>query len=626
MNGDFRLGPWLVEPSLNIISRNGTAVHLEPKVMGVLVCLAQHAGEVLPKERLLQAVWADTFVSDDVLKHAVSELRRVFGDEAREPSFIQTIAKRGYRLIAAVQPVNGTDAASSRVPQPQITEGSERVARSSRPLWIWPAAAGIAALVATGVIVFHVSHSRLRTSPQGFPHIRSVAVLPLQNLSDDSAQEYFSEGMTDALITDLAQISSMKVISRTSTTRYQHTGKSLPEIARELDVDGIVEGTVQRSGDRVRITAQLIYAPSDKHIWADSYERQMQDVFALERDLAEEITRQIQMQIKTWDVQPLQPRPLKLAALEPYLQGNYYLNRGSGDIEMRQAEQYFQEAIDADPLYAPAYIGKAYSHYYLLGSTAEDQAIRRTSAEKAVSLDPSSSDAHSALGEMMFADWEWSRAEQELRRAISLNPNNARAHASLCDAFAALARFDESLRECEIAQQLDPDYDHLSDVMAATGRYDQAIKFLLASIDHHPQDAFLHYYLYRNYGLKGMHKEAVLALEQSLTLIGRPEIAAQVHSVYISAGYRGALQEWAKQLEHLHATGQYFLPRLLAEVYAQLGDKDRAFYWLDEGYEQHARIGAYGGINWVLMEHELDPLRSDPRFKELLRRVGLPDS
>ena len=622
MNGDFGVGPWLVRRDLNVISRNGTTVQLEPKAMDLLVCLAEHPGEVLPKETLLQAVWPGTYVTDDVLRHSVSVLRRAFGDEARQPQIIETVAKRGYRLIAPVQDISGTERPATSLPQHRTPGPQQRAARRARML-----ATGVAAM-AVVLIIFSVVRLRWRTSTNGNgpPRIRSLAVLPLENLSTDSTQEYFSEGTTDALITELAQIGSIKVISRTSTARYQHTTESLPEIARELDVDGIVEGTFQRSGDRVRITTQLIYAPWDKHVWAGSYERQMQDVFGLEREVAREIAREIQTETKLSDGQPPQPRTVQLAALEAYLQGNYYLNRGAGDTDMRKAQRYFDQAIDVDPIYAPAYIGRAYSHYYLLRSTAQDQQIRRASAEKAVALEAASSDAHSTLGEMMFADWEWTRAEQELQRAIALNPNNAKAHSSLCDFFDALARFAEGLRECQIAQQLDPDYDHLSDVLAATGQYQHAIEVLRKFIERHPQDAFLHYYLYRDYALAGMYSDAILQLEQSLRMFGLANFAAQIHGAYLRGGYRRALAKWANQLEYLHASGQYFLPRLLAEVYAQLGEKDRAFYWLDQGYQQHARIGVYGGINWVLIEHKLDPLRSDRRFKNLLQHVGLPDT
>jgi TolB-like protein len=264
-------------------------------------------------------------------------------------------------------------------------------------------------LVLLGAIIYRVRSDSWHP-PSGktnAPQIRSIAVLPLQNLSGDPAQEYFADGMTDGLITDLAQIGSVKVISRTSSMQYKNTRKSLPEVSRELGVDGIVEGTLQRSGNRVRITAQLIYGPSDKHLWAETYEREIGDVFALETELMQHIARQVEARIKSPVPAAVAAQHINLTALEAYLQGNYLLNKGAGDEGMRGAQKYFDQAIAADPTYAPAYIGLAYSHYLLLNSTSNDQLARKISAEKAVVLDPFSSDAHSALGDMKFADWEW---------------------------------------------------------------------------------------------------------------------------------------------------------------------------------------------------------------------------
>ena len=280
MGTDFRIAAWLVQPQLNTVSNNGSTVRLEPKVMEVLVCLAQHAGQPVSKEELLQTVWSNTFVTDDVLKRSISELRRVFEDDVRESRIIQTIPKRGYRLLVAVEPVNGVQS----VPPAQPGQESLKAGRNWRTLALF--SGGVAALLflLLGASYFF-SRERL-FGKSADPQIRSIAVLPLQNLSGDPSQEYFSDGMTDALITDLAQIGSLKVISRTSSMQYKQSKKSLPEIGRELSVDGIVEGSIQRSGDRVRITAQLIHGPSDRHLWANSYEGDFRDVFAsgTERD------------------------------------------------------------------------------------------------------------------------------------------------------------------------------------------------------------------------------------------------------------------------------------------------------------------------------------------------------
>jgi TolB-like protein/DNA-binding winged helix-turn-helix (wHTH) protein/Tfp pilus assembly protein PilF len=625
VEGDFQVGPWLIEPSLNAVSHNGESIHLAPRVMGVLVCLAQHPGQSVSKEVLLQTVWPDTFVSDDVLKGSVSELRRVLEDDAREPTIIQTIPKRGYRLVARVQPVNGTSDSSI-----ENRGEKQRVFVRTRKFWVGALAVAATALL---IVFLGVDFDGLRArlaNKSGAPQIHSLAVLPLQNLSSDSAQEYFSDGMTDALITDLAQIGSLKVISRTSSMQYKQTKKSLPEIARELNVDGIIEGTVQRSGDRVRVTAQLIYGSSDKHVWASSYERDMREVFALERDVTEEIAREVRSRLTTPNQAPVAPpRPASPEVLEAYLQGNYHLSRfgrGAGDEELKKAREYFQQAIDADPNFAPAYNGLANAHLNLMWPSNQDFDIARRMAERAVELDPNFSDAHHTLGYLKLNAWNWLGSEEEYQRAIALNPNNTDAHHDLGELLNDTGRLDKGWREYQIAQELDPNNDHLSDALDRQGQHDRAIAMLQMMLRRYPDNGYLHLSLYRDYVKKGMHKEAIQELEKTANLFGFPESTSRIHRAFVSSGYQGAMRQFAKELEYLATTKQAFVPVNLAEVYAAMGDKDRAFYWLEQAYSHRDTHGASTdlGLERLNMEFLLDPLRSDPRFKDLVRRIGLP--
>ena len=624
----LKFGVFEVDLEAGELRKSGMQLKLVGQPFQVLQLLLQHPQEIVTREELRKCLWPeDTFVDYDLaLKRIINRLREVLGDSAENPRFVETIPRRGYRFIAAV---NGNGVAAPSVEdRPEAAKTVEtRGSRLDLRTRI-AASLGVAALL-LAALGFGSQGLWQRLSGKGtVPQIRSIAVLPLQNLSADSSQEYFSDGMTDALITDLAQIGSLKVISRTSSMQYKQTKRSLPEIARELNVDGIVEGTVQRSGDRVRITAQLIYGPADKHLWANSYERDMRDIFALERDVTEDIARQVKAQITTeHQAGVAQPRPVNLDALEAYLEGNFHLNKGlmgPRDEELRVAGKYFQNAIDADPTFAPAYIGLAEAHHNLFWPSSEDFAIMKASAEKALELAPTSSEAHDEVGTSKREDRDWAGAEEESRRAIALNPNSASAHDSLGKCLDMIGKLDEGWKEYEIAQELDPNQDHLSWALNIRGQHDRAIELLRKSAERRPDDAVIHYFLAENYARKGLYKEWDQELGQSLTLLGLPELASRIHRAFVTSGYLGALRQEAVEVERLYAKGQGYFPGVLAETYAILGDKDRAFYWLGQGCEHwHMAIS-----DPILSGLKVDPgfasLRSDPRYKDMLRRMGLP--
>jgi TolB-like protein/DNA-binding winged helix-turn-helix (wHTH) protein len=619
---DFRIAAWLIHPRLNAVSTSGTTVHLEPKVMEVLVCLAQHAGEPVSKEQLLQAVWPNTFVTDDVLKRSISELRRVFEDDVRESRIIQTIPKRGYRLLVPVEAVS----AERRLPPELQDQESGTVGRNWRRR-LALVLGGVAALLLTALAVLYVSRGERVLGKSADPQIRSIAVLPLQNLSGDPGQEYLSDGMTDVLITDLAQIGSLRVISRTSSMQYKQTSKSLPEIGHELKVDGIVEGSIHRSGDRVRITAQLIHVQSDRHLWANTYEGDFRDVFALERNVTQDIARQVQARLMSNPSQPMQPRPTNPKALDAYLQGNYHLQRygrGAGVEEMKKASDLFQQAIDADPKFAPAYFGLAYAHAALPQVSPEDSVIARKAEETGLALDPNSPEAQTILADNKLRDLDWSGAEKEFRKGLALNPNNAAVHDDFCELLSEMGRLDEALKECQRAQELDPNNDHLASILYKRGDYDHAIDLLQRSVDRHSDDGGLHYLLFECYVIKQDDKDAIKELERALALYGLTDAAASVPRVFAASGFRAAMLQWAKEIESLQAKKQFYMPVNLADAYAVLGDKDRAFYWLSQAIAHRDAIAAGEPATWLGTDPMLESLRSDPRFKDLVHRMGLP--
>ena len=623
----LKFGVFEVDLEARELRKSGMRQKLASQPFQLLQVLLEHPEEIVSREVLQKRIWPqDTFVDYDLgLKKAVHRLREVLGDSADNPRFIETIPRRGYRFIASLN-TNGDARAVVELPTDVPLPGTRRSRRSLQIGIGLGLGVAVLVLVLLGVLRDKLKFRREVTS--GTPQIRSLAVLPLQNLSADRAQEYFSDGMTDALITDLAQIGSLKVISRTSSMQYKQTNRSLPEIARELNVDGIVEGTVQRSGDRVRITAQLIYGPADKHLWANSYERDMRDIFGLERDVTEDIARQVKAQITTeHQAGVAQPRPVNLDALEAYLEGNFHLNKGlmgARDEELGIAGKYFQKAIDADPTFAPAYIGLAEAHHNLFWPSSEDFAIMKASAEKALELAPTSSVAHEEMSTSKFEDRDWAGAEEESRRAIALNPNSASAHDSLGKCLDTIGKLDEGWKEYEIAQELDPNQDHLSCALNIRGQHDRAIELLRKSAERRPDDAVIHYFLAENYARKGLYKEWDQELGQSMTLIGLPEVASRIHRAFVTSGYLGALRQEAVEVERLYAKGQGYFPGVLAETYAILGDKDRAFYWLGQGCEHwHMAIS-----DPILRSLKVDPgfasLRSDPRYKDMLRCMGLP--
>jgi len=618
--------------------------------MLLLGALTACPGEVVSREELQKQLWpGDTFVDFETgLNAAVRKLREALADNPENPRYIETIPKRGYRFLGEIdsqgmrvpsvssgEPSPKADLTSTGLGRRTIASLIETVGEHRRAKYLWMIVAAGFALCCVGLTLVELNVIKVPRlqgrvfGASGASAIHSIAVLPLQNLSNDPAQEYLSDGLTDALITDLAQIGSLKVISRTSSTQYRGTKKSLPEVASELNVNGIIEGTLQRSGDRVRITAQLIDGRTDQHLWANSYERDFRDLFALERDITHDIAQQVQGRITARTQLPVQqPEAPDPKALEAYLQGNYYLyeqGRGFGDEEKKKAADFFQQAIDADPDFARAFIGLAQAHYDLLIGSSEDTAIRRRAAEKAVKLDPTCSDARVVLGWVKFQPYlDWQGAEKEFREAIALNPNNANAHDGLAGLLGGMGRLDEELRESQIAQELDPDQDHLSDALWRRRDYDGTIAIQRMMLKRHPDDGYLHWYLFQTYAVKGMHKESIQEMQEGLRLFGLPEGAERVQRAYAIADYRGAIRQVVKEIEDLQTAKQAFLPGNLAELYTILGDKDRAFFWLQQAYEHREMSSMDSGLYYMRTDPMYDPLRSDPRFQELVHRIGPP--
>ena len=458
--------------------------------------------------------------------------------------------------------------------------------------------------------------------------IESLAVLPLENLSRDPEQEYFADGMTDELITDLTQISALRVISRTSVMQYKQTKKAMPQIAKELNVDAVVEGTVERAGDRVRIRAQLIEAASDRHLWAKSYERDLRDVLAMQDEVARTIAGEIQVTLTPQEQGRLgRTRTVNPEAYDDYLKGLYFWNKFTAD-GMQKSVEFFNRAIEKDPGYAQAYAGLSESYQLLLDFSLEPPAEAYpksgAAARKAVELDGENSQAHSALGwQELLYDHDLSGGEQEFRRAIELNASNADAHDGLANYFALRERFDESMAEMKKARELDP----LSLIISAelgkmlfyARQYDQAIEQLRATLNLDPDFPAAHYFLEKVYQAQGMYEEAYEESFKEPRRRGKAsEFKDEIEKAHAKSGWKGARQKSLGMMLHERSTGRFVSAYDIAEAYLILGEKEQTLDWLQKAVDEHS-----SQVMFVKVDPRFDGLHSDPRFQDLLRRLGL---
>ncbi|HEY7543512.1 MAG TPA: winged helix-turn-helix domain-containing protein, partial [Blastocatellia bacterium] len=507
MSKSFRILEWTVNVDTNTLASGEKTVRIEPKVMAVLVYLAEHAGEVVPKDQIIQSVWEEKFISDEVLTVSIHELRKALGDDAKNPRFIKTVPRAGYQFIAPVS----------------SDERKEEAMAASVPAsrrWKFVAA------IAFAVAAFTLALILLVNKPE--PHIKSIAVLPLENLSADPDQGFFADGMTDALITNLARVGSFRVISRTSVMKYKEAKKPLPEIAKELNVDAVVEGTVMRAGNQVRINVQLIDAATDQHIWAEKYERNLSDVIALQNELSLAVTRQIGKRLDARASLP-SSQPVDADVYEAYLKGRYFWNQRTQE-GARKAVEYFEQAISRDPTYAPAFAGLADS--YTLGDgeylgVGRDEAYQKAiaAARRAIELDPSLAEAHSALAAIKFQyEWDWEGADEEFKRAIALNPNSSIAHMWYGELLSATGRHAEAIETMEQARRLDPLDAMINSDLAwiyyMARRFDSALEQSRKALELDPSLAWVHWMMGTIYYRTGAEREAVEAYKKTLTMTG----------------------------------------------------------------------------------------------------------
>jgi TolB-like protein/DNA-binding winged helix-turn-helix (wHTH) protein/Tfp pilus assembly protein PilF len=635
-----RFGTYEVSLLSGEVRKSGLRIKVQQQPMKLLEILLERSGEVVTREELRSRVWPNESFGDfdQALNIAIGKLRSALGDSAENPRFIETLPKRGYRFIADVSVVD----ADTRPKRPGSADGDlpgpERKAESGHRVReagltvapkrrLWPTRRVIVALavvISLPILAVWLFRSRGR-APAG---IRSLAVLPLDNLSGDASQNYFADGMTDELITDLAQISALRVISRTSVMVYEGARKPLPQIARELNVDAVVEGTVLRSGDQVRITAQLIEASTDKHIWSRSYEGDLRDTLTLQRRVASAIADQIRINLTPQEQAALKnTRSVNPEAYESYLKGRYFWNKRTAD-GLKVALAYFNQAIEEDPKYAQAYSGLA-DTYALLGdwqyavmTPKEAFPKAKSAAIRALELDNALGEAHNSLAFVLDGfDWDLDSGGKEFRRAIELNPGYATAHHWYAWHLSLLGRYDEAIAEMRKAENLDPlsliINSDLAELLVLAHSYDESIQQSRKTIEMDPNFALAHNQLAQAYLQKHIYGEAIAEMQKAVQLSGgSPTCVSNLARAYVASGKRTEAVQLLSDLRR-RSNSSYSNASEIAMIYASLGETDEAMNWLARGYEERFNPG-------VLLRPGFDPLRSDRRFQTLVRRVGLP--
>jgi TolB-like protein/DNA-binding winged helix-turn-helix (wHTH) protein/cytochrome c-type biogenesis protein CcmH/NrfG len=629
-------GPFEADLRSGELRKHGVRLKLQDQPFQVLALLLEHAGDVVTREELRQRLWpADTFVDFDTgLNSAVKKLRDVLADSADEPRYIETIPRRGYRFIA---PLVDPDPATvpSSAPEPGLRPAHETA--SSQPagsvvtsaesffftrLRLLFGAAALLVLLVVGFLVYRNTGAGVTKQPA----IKSLAVLPLKNLSGDASQDYLADGMTEALIGRLAGIHDLRVISRTSVMRYKDTKEALPDIAKTLGVDAIVEGSVIRDGNRIRVHAQLIRAATDEHFWSEAYDRELRDVLTLQSDVAQSIAQKVEVTITGEEHARLSSaRTVDPEAYEAYLKGRYYWNKRTAD-SMPKAALYFEQAISKDPGYGAAYSGLADCNSGLAwhGFMSPSEVLPKAYAavQQAVEIDPQSAEAHASLALVLDHKWDWAGAEVEFKRALELNPRYANAHHWYGDYLSIQARHDEALVEAKHALELDP-----LNLMIGTWvglryylarRYDGAIEQSQNTVDLDPNFAAAHLVLGESYVQQGKHKEGLDELQKAASLSGdSPLYMAQVG---VSLALAGEKKEALRAIRVLRdiSTKRYVSPYGIAQIYAALNDKEQTYDWLETAYRDRAVWMSYLAVDPVF-----DSIRSEARFRDLLHRVGL---
>jgi TolB-like protein/DNA-binding winged helix-turn-helix (wHTH) protein/tetratricopeptide (TPR) repeat protein len=602
--------------------RGDQEIRLRPRTYDVLVFLAAHPGRLISKQELLDAVWSDVAVTDDSIVQCLMEIRRALGPAQ---DAIETVRGRGYLLNTAVAWSDAVEAPSDD----KSAEDRSMVRSKSSAVPAWTVVAGVFVVIAAGLLAWRFG---IREGPGRAlrPEIRSLAVLPFENLSRDPEQEYFADGITDDLITQFAKISALRVISRSSVMRFKATQKPLTQIARELDVDALVEGTVARSADRVRVTAQVFLANPERNVWADDYDRPLGDLVTLQGALTREIADAIRVTLTPQERSRLATaRPVNPDAHEALLKGRYCWSKRTED-GTRQAIGFFDLAIARDPTDAMGFVGLSDSYLSLALPEALVEVLppsdafpkARAAAERALEIDAALGEAHASLGHVKFQyDRDWRGAEQELKRATELSPNYGHAFHLHALCLMWMGRVDEAIVEIRRARQLDPLLLAIGAnyglILARAHQYDRAIAECRKTLELDPSFALAHYRLGQIELLSGRYADAVPPLKRAISLSGSPRATAELGLAYSLQGNAPEARRLIDELAR-EAKERYVSPFDFAVIYGGLGDTERTMEWL-----QRAERERSPSLNYLILSPAFTSVRSDPRFTAFVRHVGL---
>jgi TolB-like protein/DNA-binding winged helix-turn-helix (wHTH) protein/Tfp pilus assembly protein PilF len=632
----YKFDEFRLDPQSRVLRRGGTAVPLTPKAFDVLLLLIQSAGTIVTKEELMKAVWPDSFVEESNLTQTIFMVRKAL-EETSDRRYILTVQGQGYRFLLPVTEAdkNGPEIeARWAVPDARtVPDGQlDSHGRGARDLRSAVIASGVTALVV--IIASTLWISRWRHVPAEEPGRIMIAVLPFENFTGDAGQEYFSDGLTEEMISQLGDLDPghLGVIARTSVMHYKHTQESIPQIGKDLGVQYVIEGSVRRDSERVRITAQLIQVKDQSHLWAREYDRELGHLLELQAEIAREVANEIEFSLSgrrpieaAQEAAARVPEPKSYEAYDLYLKGRYFWNKRTAE-GFRQAADYFQQAVDKDPNYGGAYAGLAdtftlVSAWYI-GPQSELMPKARTAALRALELDESLAEAHASLALIKENyDYDWPGSEKEFRRAIQLGPQYATAHQWYAEFLSRQGRFEEAFAESEQARQLDPlsliiatDY---ASIFYNSRQYDSAVKQCLSVLEldpnfHHARDLLIPSYL-----RLGRYDEAVDEINRWAAPDQGPWAWAARATVYSRLGHAEEARRELVKLERLSGSRADRTPALLI-AYSGTGQKERVIELLQRAYSEHSNA-----IVQIKVDPMYDPVRNDPRFKDLLRRVGL---